>query len=120
MYFSAVKLTRSLFWTALIAGILALLFPHFIDLWIPVILASACAGCFAFTTYHVATTRRHEYRCPVCRWVPFSLRAWKCKKCKIVWDSFSTAGACPACHHQHEETVCVRCRRTSKNVDWSI
>ena len=43
MYLSAVKLTRSLFWGAFVAGILALLFQNVIPWWLPVGLAICCA-----------------------------------------------------------------------------
>jgi hypothetical protein len=118
MYIVAVKLTRAFFWGAIVAGILMLLFPQWVPWWIPAGLAIACAGWFSIAAVHIWMTRRREYRCPICGWVPFGLEVWKCKECGFVWDSFSTAGICPRCRHEHEETACVRCRKISKNDAW--
>ncbi len=118
MYLLAVKLTRTLFWAALAAGFLGLLLREQIILWLALGLGCGCVVFFLGAVFHVQRTRRRELRCPLCGWVPFALTAWKCKECRFVWDSFSTAGLCPRCGHQHEETACVRCRRISPNGQW--
>ena len=118
MYLTAVKFSRVLLWAAVCAGFLAFLWPRVVPLWLAVSLAGGCAVCWFYVFNHLRTTRRHEYRCPVCGWVPFVIRAWKCKQCGQVWDSFETAGACPRCGHEHEETACLRCKRISPNRDW--
>jgi hypothetical protein len=41
MYLAAVKLNRTLLWTAFVAGFLALLFPKFVPLELPVVLAAS-------------------------------------------------------------------------------
>src|SRR5262245_7504155 len=118
MYLVAVQLTRTLFWAALAAGFLGLLMPELVPLWLALGLAIACGCRLLFALAHARRTRRHEFRCPECGWVPFALNAWKCKQCGFVWDSFATGGICPRCGHKHEETACVRCRRISANERW--
>lgn len=118
MYLVAVKLARVFFLAAVTAGVLVLLLPGLVPLWLALSLAVACIGLFLYAVLHVQRTRRHELRCPACGWVPFALDAWKCKECGMVWDSFSTGGMCPRCHHQHEETACPRCRRIAPNERW--
>ena len=118
MYLAAVKLTRILFWAALSAGFLGFLLPEFVPLWLSLGLAIACGTFFLYAILHVRRTRRYKLRCPACGWIPFALDVWKCKECGLVWDSFSTAGVCPRCNHKHEETVCVRCRRSFPNGQW--
>jgi hypothetical protein len=119
MYLAAVKLARVLFWAALVAGILGLLLPKIIPLGLALGLAVACGAAFLYTVLHVQRTRRAGLRCPECGWVPFALRAWKCKGCGFVWDSFATGGVCPRCGHAHEEAACVRCRRISPYERWA-
>ncbi|HEV3259701.1 MAG TPA: hypothetical protein VG013_22730 [Gemmataceae bacterium] len=120
MYLAAVKLTRILFWAALATGILGLLMPEVVPLWLPLGLAIGCGVLFLYAVAHVQRTRRRERRCPHCGWVPFALNAWKCKGCGLVWDSFATGGVCPRCGHRHEETACPRCRRISPDRQWSV
>jgi hypothetical protein len=118
MYLTAVKAARALFWAALVAGILSLLMPEAVPIWLGLGLGIACGLCFFFAVFHVHNTRRHELRCPFCAWVPFAVEAWKCKECGFVWDSFGTGGACPRCGHQHDETACARCRKIFPMERW--
>jgi hypothetical protein len=118
MYLTLVKLSRGFFWAALVAGFLGLLLPKYVPLWLSLGLAVACGFCVLQAVLHARRTRRHGLRCPNCGWVPFAISAWKCKECRYVWDSFATGGACPRCHHQHQETACVRCRRIFANRQW--
>jgi hypothetical protein len=118
MYLAAVKLRQIFFWAALAAGFLALLFPQFLPLWVPLGLAVLCGLVFLYTILYVRRTLRYDLRCPACGWVPFDLDAWKCKECGFVWNSFTTDGVCPRCDHRHDETACVRCRRIFPNWKW--
>src|SRR5262249_19110166 len=118
MYLTSVKLVRLCFWAALAATFLSLFVPEVVPWWIPAGLGVSWAGLFVYCVLHVKLTRRSEYRCPECGWVPFALNAWKCKRCRFVWDSFRTAGACTSCGHQHDETACLKCRRISPNKKW--
>jgi rubredoxin len=120
MYLFAAKLTRPLFWAALATGILGLLMPDLVPLWLALILAIGCGLLFLYTGLHVRRTRRFEWQCSHCGWVPFALDAWKCKECGFVWDAFDTGGVCPRCGHRHEETACLRCRRVSPNRQWAM
>jgi predicted RNA-binding Zn-ribbon protein involved in translation (DUF1610 family) len=84
MYLAAVKLRQIFFWAALAAGFLALLFPQFLPLWVPLGLAVLCGLVFLYTILYVRRTLRYDLRCPACGWVPFDLDAWKCKECGFV------------------------------------
>jgi hypothetical protein len=117
-FLPAVKLKSIFFWAALVTGFLALLLPQAVPLFVPLALAAGWGALFLFTVLHIRNTRRQEYRCPNCGWIPFALPAWKCKSCHSVWDYFSTEGRCPRCEHQHEEAACVRCRRIARNRQW--
>lgn len=118
MYLPLVKLLKILFWLALVTGVLALLMPDVVPVWVPLAAGTGCVGLFVYAAIHLRRTRRHGLRCPHCGWVPFALNAWKCKNCKFVWDTFSTDGVCPRCGHKHEETACVRCRKITPNRRW--
>jgi len=120
MYLHAVKYNRVLFWAILVAGFLAFLWPAQVPLWLPLGLAGVWLVVFAYVVLYPRQTRRLGWRCPACGWVPFALRAWQCKKCHEVWDSFTTDGACPHCGHQHDETACLRCRQISPNWQWHV
>jgi rubredoxin len=120
MYLVVVKLTRICFWAALATGILALLLPNLVPVPLCLGLAVACSVLFLATVHHVRRTRRYEWRCPQCGWVPFALNAWKCKACGLVWDTFRTLGVCPRCGHRHDDTACLRCRRISPNRQWEL
>ena len=56
-------------------------------------------------------------RCPLCGWSPAKNDLWACT-CRYVWNTFDTAGVCPACLHQWTETQCLRCHQWSPHSDW--
>ncbi len=118
MYLSALKLKRILFPAAVIAVVLALLFPAVVPFPLAIALGVLWLGLFVYTVLHIRMTRRADYRCPECGWAPFALHAWKCKECRFVWDAFATDGVCPHCDHEHDELACVRCRRISSKRAW--
>jgi hypothetical protein len=57
--------------------------------------------------------------CPKCGWVPHRDNRWRCK-CGHGWNTFETAGACPACHYQWKVTACLSCGETSSHSDWYV
>jgi hypothetical protein len=67
-------------------------------------------------------------RCPVCAWKPDASSRWCCawidtpepyfESCGAVWNTFSTKGRCPGCHHQWRWTSCLRCSQWSPHGDW--
>src|SRR5262245_45111395 len=95
MYLVTAKLTRVLFWAALATGILGLVMPNIVPLWVALYLAGAWLLLFLYTGLHATRTRRLEWQCPLCGWVPFAVNAWKCKQCGFIWDSFGSGGRCP-------------------------
>ncbi len=120
MYLAAARYARILFWATLVAGFLTFLWPGVVPIWIPLVLGLVCGGLFLYVVMHPRRTYRLGWRCPHCGWVPFAIRAWKCKKCGMVWDSFATDGRCTRCAHQHDETACIRCRRIAPNWRWHV
>jgi hypothetical protein len=56
-------------------------------------------------------------RCPKCRFRPYVDLVWNCK-CKHVWNTFQTAGLCPACRFQWEVTGCPHCGEMSEHKAW--
>jgi hypothetical protein len=56
-------------------------------------------------------------RCPGCEWIPAPYDQWACV-CGHRWDTFTTAGRCPSCGLQWNETACLRCKRTFAHDDW--
>ena len=56
-------------------------------------------------------------RCPKCRWEPRQTARWMCR-CGHCWNTFDTAGLCPACGYQWEITACLRCGEYSPHRDW--
>ena len=56
-------------------------------------------------------------RCPRCTWVPTADDAWECE-CGHAWNTFETAGRCPACAKIWEETWCLECREPSEHQAW--
>ena len=69
-------------------------------------------------------------RCPRCAWRPSVASRWACyclgtpeppfDACGTVWNTFSTGGRCPGCHHQWRWTSCLRCGEWSLHVDWYV
>lgn len=64
-----------------------------------------------------APPRRRRIRCPKCNWEPGKRDRWGCS-CGHGWNTFDTAGLCPACGKQWADTQCLRCHQWSKHVDW--
>ena len=58
-------------------------------------------------------------RCPKCNWVPQHNHQWRCK-CGHHWNTFETAGACPACRYQWDVTACLSCGEISAHSDWYV
>ncbi|HEY1238936.1 MAG TPA: hypothetical protein VGF16_00205 [Bryobacteraceae bacterium] len=58
-------------------------------------------------------------RCPKCNWVPRLRDRWRCK-CGHSWNTFETAGACPACRYQWDVTACLSCGETSAHSGWYV
>lgn len=60
-------------------------------------------------------------RCPKCEWEPDGKPHWKCS-CGNAWDTFSTAGRCPACGKIWMDTQCIPlaggCVASSPHLDW--
>jgi hypothetical protein len=56
-------------------------------------------------------------RCPKCLFQPSADLRWSCK-CGHVWNTFWSAGRCPACQFQWEVTVCPHCREISVHQAW--
>lgn len=62
-----------------------------------------------------------KIECPKCRWEPDGGPHWQCS-CGTVWNTFDTAGRCPSCSKQWEQTCCPTdpggCGKWSPHVDW--
>jgi hypothetical protein len=59
--------------------------------------------------------------CPKCGWVHDGQAHWQCHVfCLHVWNTFSTAGICPACSFKWEQTQCPQCEAWSNHLDWYI
>ena len=57
--------------------------------------------------------------CPVCRSEPERGPQWQCLPvCGMEWDTFDTAGICPACGECFEYTQCNVCGEFSPHPDW--
>jgi len=56
-------------------------------------------------------------RCPKCHWTPCAADRWMCL-CRHVWNTFDTAGICPACLYQWKITECLWCRQWPAHSDW--
>ena len=60
-------------------------------------------------------------RCPKCGWEPGRNDRWSCEPgCGHVWNTFETAGVCPACSKQWTDTACLRCHQWSPHDDWYV
>ena len=63
--------------------------------------------------------RSVEIRCPKCRWKPLASSLWSCgPSCRHSWNTFDTAGICPACGRAWKMTQCLRCGAWSPHPDW--
>ena len=58
-----------------------------------------------------------DIACPKCEWKPSASSRWACS-CGHSWNTFDTAGRCPACRHVWRETQCLACTRFSPHADW--
>ncbi|MCB0594894.1 MAG: hypothetical protein H6557_22640 [Lewinellaceae bacterium] len=62
-----------------------------------------------------------KIECPKCGWEPDGGAYWSCT-CGHVWDTFATAGRCPACNKQWKHTQCIGykggCNQFSLHLDW--
>jgi hypothetical protein len=58
-------------------------------------------------------------RCPKCLFAPPTGLLWSCK-CRHRWNTFLTAGKCPACHFQWEITGCPHCGEVSEHQAWYV
>ena len=58
-------------------------------------------------------------RCPKCLFQPSDDIHWSCK-CGHDWNTFRTAGKCPSCSFQWEETMCPRCGEMSDHRAWYV
>jgi hypothetical protein len=56
-------------------------------------------------------------RCPKCQWSPDAEARWSCR-CRHLWNTFHTRGACPACGYQWTVTACLNCGQASPHSDW--
>ncbi len=65
------------------------------------------------------STAHTEIKCPQCHWQPDGKGHWSCS-CDHVWNTFETAGECPSCDLQWEDTQCPKCNSWSKHEDWYI
>jgi hypothetical protein len=62
-----------------------------------------------------------KIRCPRCAWRPSSQDRWYCAPgCLCRWNTFATAGVCPACAKQWPETACLSCHQWSPHEDWYV
>lgn len=59
--------------------------------------------------------------CPKCSYKPKSQDRWLCT-CGHVWNTFDTAGKCPACDYQWQHTQCpsLSCNKWSPHKDWYV
>jgi hypothetical protein len=58
-----------------------------------------------------------EIYCPKCSWHPDGQPYWQCS-CGHTWDTFSTAGRCPACKYVWQDTMCITCHKWTPHLDW--
>lgn len=64
-----------------------------------------------------------DIKCPKCNWAPDGGAYWKCS-CGHVWNTFATAGKCPACGIVWTFTQCPSsrrlggCSKISPHIDW--
>lgn len=64
-------------------------------------------------------SRRVEIFCPKCAWRPTPSSRWMCQpSCGHSWNTFETAGICPACGVAWKVTQCLACHLFSPHKDW--
>lgn len=57
--------------------------------------------------------------CPGCEWEPKPSSLWMCEpRCGHHWNTFDTAGVCPACSKIWKLTQCLSCHRRYPHPDW--
>ena len=64
---------------------------------------------------------RHDrrIRCPRCGWEPARHDRWFCDPgCHCRWNTFDTAGICPGCTKEWDQTACLSCHQWSPHADW--
>lgn len=61
--------------------------------------------------------RAPKIRCPLCAWKPRPSSRWWCT-CSHAWNTFDTAGRCPSCGLQWQDTACPACHKWSKHRAW--
>jgi hypothetical protein len=67
----------------------------------------------------LSRSRGKKIRCPKCGWQPRKEDLWWCgPPCNHSWNTFDTAGRCPACNKVWLDTCCLSCHQWSKHVDW--
>ena len=60
-----------------------------------------------------------KIRCPRCAWQPGKHSRWFCDPgCLHQWNTFDTAGVCPRCAKQWDDTACLSCHQWSRHGDW--
>ena len=60
-----------------------------------------------------------EIRCPLCGWQPQKPDRWVCDPgCLHRWNTFETAGICPACTKEWHDTACLKCGGWSPHEAW--
>jgi hypothetical protein len=64
-----------------------------------------------------APPRRRRIRCPKCQWEPKETDVWSCV-CFCAWNTFLTAGICPACGRHWAQTQCHHCGEWSPHLAW--
>ncbi len=63
-----------------------------------------------------------KIECPKCAWKPGPDALWGCS-CGHAWNTFDTAGRCPNCNKQWDDTQCHGpwvggCEQWSPHLDW--
>src|SRR5687768_4701332 len=62
---------------------------------------------------------QRRIRCPRCGWQPGRGDRWYCDPgCYCRWNTFDTAGVCPQCTKEWDQTACLSCHQWSAHADW--
>lgn len=94
------------------------------DLWLMAISAYIAWNCWqgwkhALVLRQMARLpRRPGLSCPSCETSPPLGLYWRCGNCRQSFDTFATAGLCPTCSRQFDQTVCLDCGRKSSLLAW--